>query len=200
MTTDNTTELPSADLVKVDEGDYDRISQFILAQDFDAALGVQTELMAVSIRKPKKTEWFRAHPDFSRPMFILKVDDGQSRGEIYCLTPDVARAVPENATPAHLVLCVNRAGVPFFWPVLAPSDRDNTWRTSAVKVLMVARERWVRCVPNMSAGAYECKTTDENLPEPAFPDNPERLLGVALEKRGIASADHELIRHLLTGA
>lgn len=186
--------------VKVDEVDYGNVDQFLLSQDFEAALGVQSELMAVSIRKPKKTEWFRAHPTFQRAVITYRPDDGELRGEHYVLTASVAKLIKENVGEARLVLCVSRAGVPFFWPVMTAGDRENTWRTSAERVLAKAREQWVRCVPVMQAGAYEAKTTTEPLPEPEFPDDPLKLLAMALEKRGISSADHPAVKSLLTGA
>jgi hypothetical protein len=186
--------------VKVDEADYSNISQFVLSQDFDTELGIQSELMAVAIRKPKKTEWFRVHPTFSRPMIVYKADEGEVRGEFYIVTPAVAQHLKENVSNAHLVLCVTRTNVPFFWPVGVPTDRENMWRTSAVRVMTKARTEWVRCVAKMDAGCYEAKTTTEALPEPEFPDDINRLLALALEKRGIASVEHEAIKHLLTGA
>ena len=182
--------------------DLANVEEFLIGRDFEADLGVATVPLSAAIRKPTKSEWIRTHPTFQRSMFVLKVRDSEARGETFLLSKAVAKLVPESATAAFLVLVVNRAGALFFWPLAVPDERENAWHQTALKAMAEARKRWVRVVPDMNAGAYVLKTTEEPLPDPEWPTDAdvEKLFGLALEKRGIRDPGHDLIKHLLTGA
>jgi len=198
-------EVPAAQAsstnVKIGEPSYFDVSAFIVKQDFDSALGIENVTTHVSVRRPKKEEWVRVHPTIAIPVFILKGDtEAGGDGEVYVLTEVVARAVVELARPARLVLTENRAGVRFFWPVAVPdANRPNAWHVSALRAVEIARQRWVRVVASQAEGCYAVKITEADIPDPAFAGDAQELLKLALERRGIATANHEFIQRLLTG-
>ena len=186
---------------KIEEPSYLDVSKFIVKQDFDSALGIETVTTHVSVRRPKKEEWLRAHPTIAIPVFIMKGDaEAGGDGEVYVLTGEVARTVVELARPAHLVLAENRAGVRFFWPVAIPdANRPNAWHVSALKAVEIARYRWVRVVASQAEGCYTLRITDAEIPEPRFDGDVQELLKLALARRGIDTPKHEYIQRLLTG-
>jgi hypothetical protein len=192
---------PASTAVKIAEPSYIDVSAFIVKQTFDSALGIESVTTHVSVRRPKKEEWIRAHPTSAIPVFILKGDaEAGGDGEVYVLTGEVAREVAELARPARLVLTENRAGVRFFWPVAIPdANRPNAWHLSALKAVELARQRWVRVVASQADGCYTVKITQAEIPDPSFAGDVDELLKLALERRGIASANHDYIQRLLTG-
>jgi hypothetical protein len=197
------TEMPATGSAtdKIAKPSYVDVGAFIVKQDFDSALGIEHVTTHVSVRRPKKEEWIRAHPTVAIPVFILKSDtEAGGDGEVYVLTSEVAREVAELARPARLVLTENRAGVRFWWPVAIPDpNRPNAWHVSAIKAVEYARQRWVRVVASQALGAYDLKVTDAEIPEPTFGGDHQELLKLALERRGIASPSHDYIQRLLTG-
>jgi hypothetical protein len=192
---------PASPAVKINEPSYVDVSAFIVKQDFDSALGIESITTHVSVRRPKKEEWIRAHPTIAIPVFILKGDaEAGGDGEVYVLTSEVAREVVELARPARLVLVENRAGSRYFWPVAIPdANRPNAWHLSALKAVDLARQRWVRVVASQADGCYTVKITQAEIPDPGFAGDVDELLKLALERRGIASANHDYIQRLLTG-
>lgn len=191
----------SEEKLSVTSEDYSRVDEFALPQDFGGGLGVRDETLHAAVRKPKKTEWFRAHPEYQVPMYSLKIDEqGDKRGELYMVTKAIADLLGEGMTrQVYLVLCVNTVGEPFFWPVAVPDDKENAWHVTAIKALERAKVEWIRLVAKMSLGAYGLKTTTEELEAPVWPEDPRKLLNLALEKRGISDPEHELVTHILKG-
>jgi hypothetical protein len=116
------------------------------------------------------------------------------------VTPNVAKEVPEVSHGVHLVPCENQAGAIFFWPVAVPDPmKPNVWHTTALTALEFARAEWIRLVPRRDKGFYDTMRTEAELVPPKFADPPEKLLSLALQRRGITSTDHDLIRRLKTG-
>ena len=182
------------------DGDLD---QFIVKQDFDDGLGIKTTQLVVAMRRPRKDEWFIAHPSSKNPVYLHKPsqESGAARDEAYVLNAATARTIPEVVTPAYLVLCANRTGAAFFWPVRQPDPANaNSWHVSALSALEIARKRFIRLVSDPGSGGYRVVETDEDLPKPDFGKLNEReLLSTLLGKIGIKTPEHEVIRRILIG-
>ena len=113
--------------------------------------GIRREFTQIRIGKPKKSSFFRSHPDptYRLPVNIIEYDSGMMREE-FLVMPSVAEALVEETKPKLLVLCVDKMGTPSLW--LAPRQaedgfqRTNPWNTSALEALRLSETKWVRHV------------------------------------------------------
>ena len=101
--------------------------------------------------------------------------------------------------PYRLFLGVTRQGAPFIWRVRLPGEdgRSNSWSESAMEASAIAKDRWVRVVPDMALGGYVCHIAPGDLGEPIWPEEGfAELLKIAFRGRVVDSADHPLIARL----
>lgn len=168
----------------------------------DTGLSVAKVLISVPVRKPRKDEFFRVHPDddFTMDAYTAERESDTDR-EVYLVFPGYAEAVYEVARHTRLFTCVNKRGNPFIWPAKLPlegSSLGKQWTDSALKVAEQARTCWVRMAGNRDAGAYELFIARGDLGEPKWPEGKtfRDLLRLAFEDRIIDRVDHPLIREL----
>ena len=165
--------------------------------------GIKKELTHVRVGKPKKSSFFRAHPDeiYRIPVTVIADDSGGMKDE-YLVMPNIAFQYAEETTPKLLVLCVDKMGIPFLW--LAPRVvddspmRTNLWNETALKGLELALSKWVRLSANMPEGCYTVHTAGAE-PDPVWPDlTMAQLIELGFgEEKIIRSDQHPLIRKLL---
>jgi len=161
------------------------------------AVGVRKVLTTVPVRKPKRDEFFRVHPEHFLDCYAVEL---KTEGEVYFVTPAVAQVIAEFAEPVRLRLCVSRQGVAFLWPIKLPRDerRADAWRTSAAEAATLAESRWIRISADMSLGAYQTFEAAADLGEARWPDEPwVDVVKIALRDRRIDSEDHVVVRQLL---
>ena len=165
--------------------------------------GIKKELTHVRVGKPKKSSFFRAHPDeiYRIPVSVIEDDSGGMKDE-YLVMPNIAFQYAEETKPKLLVLCVDKMGIPFLW--LAPRVvddspmRTNLWNETALKGLELALSKWVRLSANMQEGCYTVHTAGTE-PDPVWPDlTMAQLIELGFgEEKIIRSDQHPLIRKLL---
>jgi hypothetical protein len=165
--------------------------------------GIRREFTQIRIGKPKKSSFFRSHPDptYRLPVNIIEYDSGMMREE-FLVMPSVAEALVEETKPKLLVLCVDKMSTPSLW--LAPRQaedgfqRTNPWNTSALEALRLSETKWVRMSANMAAGAYTIHTSPSDS-EPDWPDLPlSELIKLGFgEERVIRDMNHPVIQRLL---
>ena len=174
------------------------LSEMALPQDFDAAIGLETHVHNVSVKKPGKLAFFRVHPapEFRMAIAILRDD----LGEMYAVHPKALASVADEAKAMMLYTVVDEAGNASLWPVGLPGSdgRTNAWWQSAHAAAAQAQGEWVRLVPAMEAGYYKVKTSKVNKGEPKWPEMSfEELLNLAFaDGRLIDSSDHPVARRL----
>jgi hypothetical protein len=98
-----------------------------------------------------------------------------------------------------LVLAISRQGAVFIWPVPLPGEdgRRNAWADTAHEAVGLAKERWVRLMPDMGLGAYRIYIAEGQLSEPVWPEKPfEELLELVFKNRVIENEDHLVVRRL----
>jgi hypothetical protein len=177
-----------------------------LPQNYAATKGVKKVLLTIPVRKPDKSWFIRVHPDdihsFPTMLLELRGDPGQqTRGQLYLVAKDLRdELVTEpNCGEWMLFTAMNRQRALFLWPVRRPADdgRLDTWNQSALDAAQLARQAWVRIVPNMSNGGYDVLEATGTLSEPEWPAvSHSELLEIAFRRNFIDSLDHPVLRNL----
>jgi len=162
-------------------------------------VGVKKLLLRVPVRKPKRDEFVRVHPDSKFRLEPAALIELKEEGETYILSPAIAHALPDEFSPAVLYTAINRQGVLSLWPVKLPGadGRENDWHRSARDAADRAMSDWVRVRPNMSLGAYELFVAKDDLPEPEWPEiSFSEILQTAFRDRYVDTLEHPLIKRL----
>jgi hypothetical protein len=165
-----------------------------------AQVSTTKQLLAVRARKPKPQEFIRVHPEPAMSIIINGYHDDDER-EHYLVLPGIEDLIKRFVRPAQIVVCVNRQGSVFLWPVPLPSnDRrsNNAWTTSARAGMELAKKDWISLRSDMDSGCYEADLAQGKLPEPIWPDKTlGELLRLAYGKKIIDSPNHPKVRDLL---
>lgn len=167
-------------------------------------LGVVPLLTGISVKKPDKQAFFRAHPspDYSLVAPLLELKEER---ETYLVSPAVAVMLPGDVTLKQLILCQTRQGALFLWPVPVPPPpgtkgaQRNEWHDSARQVLTTAYRSWVRMTADMASGRYNVAIANGITVEPLWPEQSMRdLLELAFgRERLITELGHPLVKRLL---
>lgn len=193
-------ENPGGDTASSDPGQLLALEELRLSQDFEEGCDVEAFLTAVPVRKPGPQEFFRVHPgeDFRLQTKVLELKEDRV---IYLLHKSLWRALEGEAGfgARLLLLCINRAGVPFVWPLRLPREdrRSDRWAQSALAAAREASKSWVRVRANMDLGAYEAVRALGDLPEPTWPERTfEEFFTEAFKEQFITSPDHPVLQRL----
>lgn len=173
------------------------LTSFSISSAFHSSIAKKV-LTTVPVRKPLPGSFIRTHPDNGcwQKFGILELKE---LGKTYLVDPSVAAALSEEGETtlktAILVLCVDRRGNPFLWP-LKVSDRYCDWHSSALQAAEHAKSKWVRVDSNMSAGCYDTVVSTSTA-QPAWPSESYReILSLAFRGRVIKSYDDPIIQEL----
>jgi hypothetical protein len=158
----------------------------------------------VECRKPPKGLYFAVRPEPQKPWkdrnlyWILEIEGRDP----YLIAPAIAEAKKDEEDtirPLMLVRYVLMSGVEGIWPVkLNPPDgKSNAWNTSALNVLKLAENNWVRLL-NVAGGKHyrhniSKKANFENTP-PQFSDRPfgDLVKAAFQDDHIVLSLDHEI--------
>jgi hypothetical protein len=176
-----------------------------LPPDFEREAGVRKQLTSVSVRKPRRQEWFRVHPDpeyRARVATIAFKENEEAREETFLVDPAVALTLGDEITYTTLYLAINRQGHVFLWPCRAPKADDRRGdiaATSRIEAAEAAMTRYVRV--QWKSPAYEMSFRDDTIVDvpPPWPDKPfNELVELAFFKSGLYIADpnHQVIKIL----
>jgi hypothetical protein len=174
-----------------------------LPPDFEREAGVRKQLTLVRVRKPRRQEWVRVHPEHHAEVAtIVFKENEETKPEIYLVHPAVARELGEEITYQTLYLAINRQGEPFLWPCRKPkleSRGGDIAATSNIEAAETAITRQVRV--QWRSPAYEMSFRDDSIPdiEPKWPDKPfAELVQIAFHRTGmyIADPNHQVIKIL----
>jgi hypothetical protein len=179
--------------------------------DLDGALGdedaLKSDMVAdveqpPEVRAPRKREFIRVHPTFSRVATVIEYAPVGSVGRsFYLATASMkARMEEEDLKVVRLVLCQSLATKAWFlWPMnVNPDGRENAWNTSSERFAEEAKVRWARRV-NRKTG-YGTKYAPGDQPEPTWPDKSwMEIIRDAFEGRIIDSVEHPIYQSLEAG-
>jgi len=169
---------------------------------FKEEANVKKLLNVVPVRRPKRQEWFRVHPDesYRGDFAVIKLE---TDGVFFIVAPPIAREFAKECSFVTIYTSLNTAGVVFLWPAAIPAQDGykNPWLTSAHEVAAAAMKRSVRIQSNRDLGAYEYYYSDNPTPEndPVWPEESFlELLRIAFHKPGhfVDSVNHAVIRQL----
>lgn len=166
-----------------------------LSEDEAGDIDVEPLLTVVEVRKPKRDEFVRVHPDHHAVVPIIELDR-----DVYLVDASMRNELAGEWTPADMRVAVNRDGTPFLWPVKQPKagERQIGWHASAKAVAAAAETDWVRAKANMSKGAYDAQKAKGKLEAPLFPDKTfSELLEAGFgDGKLIDSVDHPVVKRL----
>lgn len=116
---------------------FDDLEAIRLSPEDTAGLGSKKILTTVPVRRPKKQEYFRCHPDSGMTLTAMLFTDDDD-GEAYFVAPNMrsAGALANSVKPTLLQLTILRAGALIIWPLTLPSVEGGggrSWHESALK-------------------------------------------------------------------
>ncbi len=176
----------------------DEIKARRIPASYGATLGVKKILMNVPVGKPKKTQFFRVHPDSGMSFDVLLLED-KDNGDYYILNQEVAQVLSSLVRPTTLRTGIDRNNNVFLIPVPLPGDdgKRNQWHQSLAQALQLAESNWIRMTANMHVGGYDVYQAESRLEEPEWPDTGmAKLIEVAFRGKVITTIDHPIVQSL----
>jgi hypothetical protein len=178
------------------EEDFD-LDSLRVRVDYSQQLVVKDILAPPPIRKPKKKEFFRTHPDYEFAAVLITATDTDE--EFYVIDPSLHRELADEAIVRVLIPCINRENVVFLCPIGTADEegRLNSWHASAYEVCQTGKQHWVRRKSNRSAGVYTSQIAVSDLGGPSWPTmDGEEIVRKAFYGRIINDLDHPIVRKL----
>ena len=180
--------------------DWDKLR---VPQDILGSSRTKKTITQIPVRKPKKHEFIRVHPN---PAFwfepAMLYDDPNSRGNFYLVHPHCYDALTGHMQPFSLYAAATRFGSMILWPARLPGVDGtlNPWHESARECAKLAMEHWCRLEANADIQGYDVvHPLDDDL-EPDWTAlealGLEKVLEIAFRRRIIEDDDHPLIMSL----
>lgn len=169
-----------------------------LKPDFAEDIGVARVLVMVPVRKPKKQEWVRVHPDPQMQAEVLILEDEINKEPFY-LHPGLKEALGTECKPMSLHLAITRQHALFLWPcqIQNPEERPNHWHTTRRDAVERAKVKWTQVRANQAQGYYDILESNVEA-EPKWPDLTfKEIFKLAFERNIIDSTDHAVVRQIL---
>jgi hypothetical protein len=166
-----------------------------------ANIDVETVLTAVPVKKPKRTDFVRVHPDpaYTVDMYTVEREVGMDR-ETYMVLPEVQHLVLDELRLTRVITAINRRGTVFLWPIRLPvegTDRNRRSAETALQAVEQAKSLWVRVQWDSDISGYTMQRARGDIGEPQWPDKSMRdLLEIAFRSYLIDKPDHPVIREL----
>jgi hypothetical protein len=179
---------------------FDDLEAVRLSPEDTAGLGAREILTRVPVRRPRKQEFVRCHPDAAMTLAVtLHVDDDD--GKAYFVAPSMRGVLADNVKPTLLQLSIMRNGTLFIWPLTIPSAEGGggrSWHESGLKAKEIAKTQWIRVLPDKTRNGYRVFAAEGTLAEPVWPEDKtfNELLEIAFADRIIMTQDHPVVRKL----
>jgi hypothetical protein len=180
---------------------FDDLEAIRLSEEDTATIGTQEILRRVPVRRPRKDEFVRCHPDPGMSSAVTIYTDRNEQHDVFFVAPAMRGALAEDLKPVLLQLAITRKGVLFIWPLTIPSDENplgRSWHESARKAAEIAKQHWSRIAADKALGGYRIRQAEGKLAEPEWPTDEtfNDLLAIAFADKIIVSADHPVCRAL----
>lgn len=163
-------------------------------------VSIEKILTRVPVRKPKRHEFIRVHPDAGYRADVDTIEfeiDGDK--ETFIVAAGAKHVVADEMRPTRVFTAINKLGMVFLWPVKLPgADNRSRWASeSALQAAEQAMSLWVKVMWNRGLGAYEYGRAVGDLGSPQWPDKSFRdLLELGFRDRLIDRPDHPVLREL----
>lgn len=169
-----------------------------LGRPIDEIVPSEKVLTSLPVRKPKRDEWIRLHPEIHTRAYIYESREDNSW---YVVLPTVVEPMLDVVRYVQLTLAVNYGGSAFVHPVPVPTERKaHRAHITGFAGAEQAMREWVRISWNGSE--YDIYRRSSAKVEPAWPaevTNPSEMLRFAAKAGGfevIDSLDHPVVREL----
>jgi hypothetical protein len=172
-----------------------------LSPEDAAEIGTREILTRVPVRRPRRTEFIRCHPDPAMSLAVTIYVDRNEQDDVYFVAPAMRGLLAEDLKPVLLQLAITRSGVLFIWPLTIPSEENplgRSWHESSRKAAEIAKAHWIRIIADKGLGGYRVRQAEGKLSEPEWPTDKTfgDLLATAFADRIILSEDHPVVRAL----
>lgn len=157
---------------------------------------LKVELVEITVRKPKKDEWFRVLPGQFQQGGILEV-----QRETYWVSPKIqSQLLGDPCFSLRIcVLAVTKQGVPFIWPLKPDCESGGKSDKSArapLAAMHLAQEKWTRMYWVKEKFEYLVESADIE-DEPKFPEKSfAELLRLGFKASVISTLDHPALLEL----
>jgi hypothetical protein len=200
-------QLPDIDLAEL-RAEPTAPSKLSVEADFDLnALRAGPDAEAISTpdfdtvlaEKPKKTSFVYVHREWRIELFLLLLDEGESR-YTHVLLPSVARKFPQICRKAMLVPYADRENGLYLWPILLEDSAGklNSYSESALERVRQGAGQWFRYAADRVHQRYNIYAAHEQAAAPEWPAGGLADLVKAAFRGGIiANADAEILRQRL---
>lgn len=178
------------------------VSLFIVDDDYEAEHATNT--VAISVGRPHKQTFFRAHPDFRARAQILTMEEGLDKVDFVVARP-IAETLPAGEYALReLRLLVSNFGELMIYPVGVPGDGPgggNSWVSSAREAVEMAETQWLRMPSDRNKGRFIPRVAEDQalMGDPRWPDDisPENIMQRAFgEEQTILTNDHPALLKL----
>ena len=170
-----------------------------LPTNYGTTLGVEKLLTIVPVGKPKKSTFFRVHPDETMTFSTYILESKETR-ETYVVAQSVAQVISELVRPVILHAAIDRQNNVSLIPVQLPGEDGvrNPWHESLSQIVERAKTKWIRFNANMKLGGYDVYEATAELPEPDWPAHGiDKYIEIAFRGKIINSLDHPIVQSLL---
>jgi len=193
--------LESAQIDDSEPDDLDPFSPENLRINVDLLKGgaVRKLITTIPVRKPKKQEFVRVHPEPQYRLQAALVEVEVDRETYIVSLVAFVELRPTEYYLTNRFVGITLQEVLFIWPVKVPEPdgRKNDWHISGQIAAEHAMKDWVNVTANMSLGAYVTSLPASKHPEPHWPDlSLQEMLKIAFRDRIIDSPEHLAIKKL----
>ena len=192
ITPDLLESLPPSNGSTADDFDFDAMT---LPQSFDDMVEVKEVLTQVPVRKARKDEYFRIHPDplYAQDYLMVKRED-----TLYPILPTLAHLIPEeNIKRYKLYTAVTSKGRVFLFPAEQPNKMGELHAVARNYhvICRIAREQWTRMWWVDADRVHKAQHLDHDR-EPVFPDKQyKELVKLAFADTMITTPDHPVVKY-----
>jgi hypothetical protein len=153
-------------------------------------------LGSIEVRKPKKQEWFRSHPEMFAEISVIR---RESTGDFYAVDPQLVHELEEETRGAYITAAISYEGALFLWPIIKPKADGSGIQLfeNDLADLSLSQECWIRRQWMSGSKSYKVDQANTDRP-PEWPDNTSIGDWVKRGFRGrfIDTLDHQLVRQL----
>ncbi|MDB4759248.1 hypothetical protein OAF99_02795 [Akkermansiaceae bacterium] len=170
-----------------------------LGRPLDEVIPSEKVLTSLPMRKPKKDEWVRIHPEIRTRAYLYEVRDENSN---YIVLPEVVEPMKDVVRYVQLSLAVTYSGVYFVWPAPIPTEKKaHRAHITAFAAADQAQHEWTRV--SWGDGEYDVYRRKSAKNEPVWPEDiktPSDMLRFAAKAGAIEvieSIEHPVVQALL---
>ncbi|OYT27979.1 hypothetical protein B6U98_05845 [Thermoplasmatales archaeon ex4572_165] len=167
-----------------------------VAKPIDSGIVLHRPISTIPVKKPNSQQFFRIHPTME---ILVNVIEWKDEGTFYLIDYIMAQTLVEQTKRVILHVGIFLNGNPFLFPVPQPDERGNwnSWHKSRSRVVVEAKENWVRIQSDKSIGGYQVILAEGNIVDPKWPDlTIEQYLSTAFTDAIINDENHSIVKQL----